>query len=390
MTAGRSGPSRRQLRRLKGLAIAPQRSGSDVAYFRNTTVNLLNLHYGIHSLALTGSGSFFVVFLLKSGVPAPAVLAAFAAILAGRFVIRPSVIVLARRTGLKPLVIAGTLASGVQYPLLAEVQGIGAALLALCVVSAVGDTLYWTTYHAYFAALGDAEHRGHQVGAREAVAAVVGIVGPLATGWALTTLGPRIAFDASAIVMVLAALPILWTPNVAVRSDVSGAFRAAIPGAVSGLFLGRLIDTGHGTRAAWVALAALVITTILRAVSYGNAPLAVIANACGALVVCLYVPAFGTAVYNQAKRSPCTLRFHVATEGGWDAGGAAGLLIAATATEFGLPLGGSILLSIAGLAAIAILLRRYYAESDRVDPGPVSSASAAPAARPIPAAIQPR
>jgi len=155
-----------------------------VAYFRNTTVNLLNLHYGIHSLALTGSGSFFVVFLLKSGVPAPAVLAAFAAILAGRFVIRPNVIVLARRTGLKPLVIAGTLASGVQYPLLAEVQGIGAALLALCVVSAVGDTLYWTTYHAYFAALGDAEHRGHQVGAREAVAAVVGIVGPLATGWA--------------------------------------------------------------------------------------------------------------------------------------------------------------------------------------------------------------
>lgn len=379
-----------------------------MAYFRNTTVNLLNLHYGIHSLALTGSGSFFVVFLLKSGVPAPAVLAAFAAILAGRFVIRPSVVVLARRTGLKPLVIAGTLASGVQYPLLAEVQGIGAALLALCVVSAVGDTLYWTTYHAYFAALGDAEHRGHQVGAREAVAAVVGIVGPLATGWALTTLGPRIAFDASAIVMVLAALPILWTPNVAVRSDVSGAFRAAIPGvllfaadglfaigyvvvwqialflslgesfaafggamalaalagAVSGLFLGRLIDTGHGTRAAWVALAALVITTILRAVSYGNAPLAVIANACGALVVCLYVPAFGTAVYNQAKRSPCTLRFHVAAEGGWDAGGATAALICAGLLAGGIPPGACILLSLVGALAAFVLLRGYFVQAE--------------------------
>ena len=80
----------------------------------------------------------------------------------------------------------------------------------------------------------------------------------------------------------------------------------------------------------------------------------------------------------------------MATEAGWDVGGAAGLLITATATEFGLPLGGSILLSLAGLAAIVILLRRHYAESDRLDPGPVRSASAALAARPIPAATQVR
>jgi hypothetical protein len=68
-----------------------------------------------------------------------------------------------------------------------------------------------------------------------------------------------------------------------------------------------------------------------------------------------------TAVYTLAKRSPCTLRFHVATEGGWDVGGAAGLLAAALATELGMPLGDSILLSLAGLAATTIMLRRYYA-----------------------------
>jgi MFS family permease len=180
-----------------------------MAYFRNRTVNLLNLHYGLHSLAISGAGAFFGVFLLKSGVPAPAVLAALAAILLGRFLIRPSVLVLAKRWGLRPLLIAGTIVSGLQYPLLAEVSGVGTALFVLCAVSAVGDTLYWTTYHAYFASLGDAEHRGHQVGAREAVAALVGIVGPLATGWALTMLGPRAAFDATAAVLVLAALPIV-------------------------------------------------------------------------------------------------------------------------------------------------------------------------------------
>jgi hypothetical protein len=54
-----------------------------MAYFHNNTVNLLNLHYAIHALALTGGGAFFVIFLLKSGVPAAVVLAAVAAILPG-------------------------------------------------------------------------------------------------------------------------------------------------------------------------------------------------------------------------------------------------------------------------------------------------------------------
>jgi len=105
-----------------------------MAYFRNNTVNLLNLHYGLHSFALSGSSAFFGVFLLKSGVPAPIVLASIAAILLGRFLIRPGVLVFARRFGLKPLLIVGTIATGLQYPLLADVQGVGAALFVLCAV----------------------------------------------------------------------------------------------------------------------------------------------------------------------------------------------------------------------------------------------------------------
>ena len=375
-----------------------------MAYFRNNTVNLLNLHYGLHSFALSGSGVFFGVFLLKADVPAPVVLASLALILLGRFLIRPTVLVLARRFGLRPLLIVGTIASGLQYPLLADVQGIGASLVVLCAVSAVGDTLYWTTYHAYFAALGDPEHRGHQVGAREAAAAIVGIVGPLATGWALTVLGPRIAFGAAAIVMMLAALPIVWTPNVKVPPRVSGTLASAMPGvllfaadaffaagyvfvwqialflslgesfsafggamalaafagAVGGLLLGRLIDAGHGTRAAWVALIALGGTSVFRAVSVGSAPLAVLANASGALVACLYVPVLGTAIYNQAKRTPCTLRFHIAAEAGWDLGGASALLIAAGLLSAGVPIGTCIMLSLLGAMAAFHLLRTYF------------------------------
>jgi MFS transporter, DHA1 family, inner membrane transport protein len=379
-----------------------------VAFFRNDTVNLLNLHYGIHALALSGGGAFFAAFLLRADVPAPAVLAALALILAGRFTIRPLLLAPARRFGLRPLVIAGTVMTGLQYPVLAEVHGVGLELLAWCAISSVGDTVYWTCYHAYFASLGDVAHRGHQIGAREAIAAIVGIVAPLITGWTLTTFGPRVAFDATAVVLLLAALPLFGTRNVAVADEAPGIVRAAIlgilmfaadgwtatgfyfvwqialflalgesytayggamalaalAGAVIGLVLGRFIDAGHGRRAVWLAVGSLAAVIVLRTASSTDPVLAVIANAAGALVVVLYVPTVMTAVYNQAKGSPCALRFHIATEGGWDAGGAAGCLAVAALLWAGAPIWLGILLSLVGTAALFVLLRRYYGGID--------------------------
>ena len=165
-----------------------------MAFFRNRIVNLLNLHYGIYSISLTGGTAFFAIYLLKSGMSAAGVFVLLALLLLGRFVIRPLVIGLAARWGLRTMVVAGTLLSALQYPLLAEVHGVGIALACLTVTAAVGDTVYWTTYHAYFAALGDDDMRGQQVGVREAISAVVGIASPLLTGWMLVTYGPRVAF----------------------------------------------------------------------------------------------------------------------------------------------------------------------------------------------------
>ena len=111
------------------------------------------------------------------------------------------------------------------------------------------------------------------------------------------------------------------------------------------------------------------LIVVLRAAATENAVLAVLANALGALGGCLYIPTLMTAVYTMAKRSPCTLRFHVATEGGWDLGGASGLLAAALASRFGLPLSSSILASLAGVAAISLILRRYYAAGPVLNSG---------------------
>jgi hypothetical protein len=378
-----------------------------MAFFSNKTVNLLNLHYGVHSIALSGGGAFFAVYLFKAGVPVPGVLLSLAVILLGRFVMRPTVIGLAARWGLRPIVIAGTLLSAIQYPVLAEVHGVSLALVGLIVMSAVGDTVYWSSYHAYFAALGDDEHRGQQIGVREAIAAVVGIAGPLLAGWMLVSFGPRAAFRATAFFVAVAALPILWTPDVRVPRHARGAFKAALPGmglfmadgwvaagyvfvwqialfvslgesfvayagalaaaalcgAVGGLFLGRHIDAGHGMKAVSYAFSTFALIVVLRAIAVGDATLAVVANALGALGACLYIPTLMTAVYTQAKRSPCALRFHVVTEGGWDLGGAGGLLAAALFSHLGAPLWTGILLSLAGVAAIVIMLRGYYAKS---------------------------
>src|SRR4051812_44885503 len=124
-----------------------------MAFFHNNAVNLLNLHYAINALAMSGGGAFFMAYLIKAGIAVPEALAALTLILAGRFILRPLVLPVATRTGLRALVIAGTVIGALQYPLLAEVQGVDVTLIELCLLAAAGDAVYWSTYHAYFASL---------------------------------------------------------------------------------------------------------------------------------------------------------------------------------------------------------------------------------------------
>jgi DHA1 family inner membrane transport protein len=283
--------------------------------------------------AETGGAAFFAIYLLKSGVPVPGVFVSLALILLGRFVIRPVVIGFAIRWDLRAMVIAGTVLSALHYPLLAEVHGVGVALVGLIAMSALGGTVYWTTYHAYFAALGEDNLRGQQIGVREAGAALVGIASPLLTGWMLVVFGPRVAFGATSLTAALAALPLLWTPKVKVGRQVPGAFRAAVPGmllfaadgwvaagyvfvsqiapflslgesllayggalafaalagAIGSLTLGRHIDAGRGKQAVWYAFGAFSLIVVLRAVATGRPAVAVLVNALGAFGECLYI-----------------------------------------------------------------------------------------------------
>ncbi|MFZ5669701.1 MAG: MFS transporter [Pseudomonadota bacterium] len=373
-------------------------------------VHRVHIHYAIQAFAAAAGGVFVVAYLLKAGVPVPIALLFQAGIVALRFLIRPLTLPLAKRFGIKPLLMAGTIITGVDYPLLALVDGPGPMLWALCAFSSIGYLLYWLCYHAYFAALGGADDRGGQIGVREAIVALVGVVAPLLGGWGLTSIGPTQSFWLVGAIQACAVLPLIGLPNVAVKGRIDGpagatrmglglmvadglfaaayhyvwlialfvaldqnylaygaAFAlAALVGAASGVALGRHVDTGHGRRAVWIAYGAAAVVVAMRAASLDLPWLAVAANAAGAFLVAVITPVLMTPVYNMAKASPCVMRFHIATEGAWDIGCFLGCTTAAALAWAGLPLGVPILMGLAAAAALIALLRRYYG---RLAPG---------------------
>jgi MFS transporter, DHA1 family, inner membrane transport protein len=377
---------------------------SIMAFFSNGAVNRVNVHYSIRAFAQAGGGVFFFVYLLQAGVSVPQALLAQAGIVAARFVIRPFVLPLAKRWGLKPMVIAGIFLTALVFPILAQVHGAGWALVAVCVMAAAGDAFYWTSYHAYFSVLGDAEHRGHQVSAREAIAAIIGIVAPLIGAAALIALGPGPMFAAVGIIQACAALPLIGAPAVAIKEGASGTFAAARPGmilqaasgwsagwtyflwtivlsvtlgnsttafggavalaalvgAVASLVLGRHIDTGRGARATMIAFGIASAVVVLRAFSEGSPVVAVTANALGAVAVLMQTPPMGAMIYNLTKAAPCPLRFQMATEASWDTGVFLACLLGAALVAGQAPLALPILLSLPAQAVMAAVLVRYF------------------------------
>jgi len=375
-----------------------------MAFLRNDAINRVNLHSGIQALAHGAGAIFFLVFLLRAGVSIPAALCAQAAIVAVRFALRPLILPLAGRFGLKPPLVAGTLGLAVQYPVLAEVEGVGGSLALLVAVTSLGELLYHTSYNAYFAALGDVEHRGHQIGAREAMMTAASIAAPVLGTWALVTVGPRWMFAGVALVQAAAVVPLIEAPNVPVKGDAPGALRAArlaaviiaadgwfdacfvlvwqialfvslgesiaayggamalagLIGAACGLLLGRQIDAGFGRRAVVVAYSVGAAILLLRAECLDRPWLAVAANALGGLFWPLLAPTLGVVVYNLAKASPCPLRFSMATEGGWDAGCFCACLIAATLVAADVSLAVPILMALPAIVVKALLLWRHY------------------------------
>jgi MFS transporter, DHA1 family, inner membrane transport protein len=376
-------------------------------HFTNRDINLLAVHTTLHKFAWGGSGVFIGVYLYRGGIPLATIFLAFAAIYIVRFLLRPLVLVVAPAIGIRATLILGTLLHAAQYPALALVHGIGLDFVLFCGVTAIGWVFYWTCYHAVFSALGDAERRGSQVGARQVLGSVAAVLGPALGGIMLTAFGPWAAFGAAALVEASAVAPLFWISDPPIepvapegayaaskagmrlfatdgwilgasvmawtiimfqaldaRFDVLGGLLAvsAFAGAIGGAVLGRFIDLGHTRNALWINGG--VIAVILAAKSIcGNDPIVVAIVAVGAtLFGGLYTPSLMIALYNEAKASPCPLRFQFAAEGGWDLGALCSCLAAAGLLALGAPLQATIALAIPMIPVQAWLLDRSYGQ----------------------------
>jgi MFS family permease len=268
----------------------------------------------------------------------------------------------------------------------------------------VASTLYWPAYHAYFASIGDAEHRGHQVGAREAIATVIGIVAPLIGAWLILTAGPFWMFGAVATVEALSVLPLLAAPNVMPPREAPGAWRAAREGvalflldgwqraciyqvwqaalfvslgssigafggamafaalvqAILMAFFGRHIDRGCGRRTALLAFVVTAALSLVQAAAFGHLWLAAGANALGAIATALLIPVISTALYNLSQASPCALRYNIATEGAYDIGTGAVALTAAAISALGSSLSFMLLAALPATGGVFWMLWRYF------------------------------
>lgn len=382
-------------------------------------IQRLMLHSAVGTLALALSGVFSAVFLIRVGLSPAQVFVAFAAILTLRFAMRPLVLVVGPAIGLRRVLILGTVLGALSCPALALVHGFGPALVAYIVLTALGQALYWTCYHVFFAALGGSGCIGSQLGTTQALGAIAGLFGPSIGGVLLAALGPWAAFGAAFVISLVAILPILHVaePEVA-RLMPEGAYAAALngarlyfadgwiqvslttawslvlfqalggrydsfgatlslaglAGAAGGVVLGRLIDKGHARQAVWLNAAVLAAGILLRSYVPGHTAAVVTVAVATTMLSGLYVPSWMTPVYNEAKNAPCLLRFQVAAETGWDAGGVLAGALAAAICYFGWPVEAAILPALPMVAVQALLLDRSY-EAQYADGDAVAAAT---------------
>jgi hypothetical protein len=341
---------------------------------RLSPLRLLTLHYAIFQFSVALAGGFVGAYLLKIGFSLPVALLAYASLLAVRFGLRFLALGVIRRAGYRGAIVIGTPLGAAQFlPLMYADEPLG--LVAWLLAASLAESLYWPVYHSAVAVTSRGA-RGHELGIRTAVGAVVGVVGPLAGGILLERFGPAVDFGIASGLALLSALPLLALSRIpagpvpTARDSICGMDRAGVAafaadgwmasglslawpivlfvslgshyeafgianagaglvGAVTGLLCGRAIDRGERDRYLLLVSGALALGFALRACASWSPMAATVANASGAAVAGLYVPVLMSVIYDRAQHSGAAYRFHFAAEAGWDLGAAAGCLAAA-------------------------------------------------------------
>ncbi|MBB4613201.1 MFS transporter [Novosphingobium taihuense] len=369
-----------------------------------TTIQRIYAHAGLQSFVEASGGLFVVGFLIKQGLSPSLALTSFALVLLSRFALRAAVLPVAYAYGLRTVLLLGVGIRAVSFLMLPLVSGLGPMLVAYIVISGLGSVLYWTGYHAYVSSAGDNDAMGKQVSIQQATTATVGIVAPVAGGFLLSWAGTVAGFAVIAAIQLLAGLPLIGAANPEIpregRADPNivrngrriyfaeglqsgcsvvvwnlalfvtlgqsfesfgGAMALAGFGAAAGsLLIGRLIDRGRGTHSLALAYGFGAAVLMIKAMAWSSPLPALLATALGAMATPMLATAMLSPLYAMAQRSKCTLRFNMATEGGWDLGCSTAAIVAALILTGGFGYSLPILLGLLGVATIALGLTRWY------------------------------
>lgn len=372
-----------------------------------TTLRRIYAHNALQSFVEASGGLFVAGFLVGQGLSPALALVSTALVLLSRFALRPAVLPLAHAYGLRTVLLLGVAIRAASFLMLPLVAGVGPMLVAYILVSGLGSVFYWTGFHAYVSAAGDNAAMGRQVSIQQATTATVGIVAPVTGGFLLAGAGPMVAFAVIAALQILAGLPfvgaanpvidptaradraivrfgqrlyfaeglqsgcavVVWNLALFVTLDQSfesfgGALALAGIGAAAGsLVIGRLIDGGRGGHSLVLAYGLGAAVLVLKALAWDSLMPALVATALGALAAPMLATAMLSPLYAMAQQSRCTLRFNMATEGGWDLGCSAACLIAAAMLASGFGYSLPILLGLGAISAIAWGLTRWYRQA---------------------------
>lgn len=368
------------------------------------TLRRIYTHTALQSFVEASGGLFVVGFLVNQGLSPALALASFALVLLSRFALRAAVMPLARAHGLRTVLFLGVVIRAISFVMLPFVDGIGAMLVAYILVTGLGSVLYWTGYHAYVSAAGSESAMGRQVSIQQATTATVSIVAPVAGGFLLAGAGPLAGFAVIAALQLCAGLPFVGAPNPKIDPATSpdaaivrfgrrlyfaeglqtgcgvviwnlalfvtlkqsfesfgGAMALAGIGAAAGsLIIGRLIDGGRGTHSLALAYGLGAGVLVIKALAWNLPIAALVATALGALAAPMLATAMLSPLYAMAQRSRCTLRFNMATEGGWDLGCSTACLVAAGMLAMGHGYSLPILMGLLGTSTIALGLTHWY------------------------------
>ena len=373
--------------------------------FTNKNINLLTIHSGIWRFANNIFDVFSAIYLLGLGISFPVVALIMVGSLILRALMRPLSMMLSEKIGLRKALIFGVLVSSGLFLVLAKVHGQDFWLYFYMFYLSLHDITYWLPYHSYYAAAGDEEKRGEQVGPQLGVVTIFRTIAPLAGGLIITHFGFLPLYLSATVIMLFSAVPLFSagdvTPGIsmgwreALRSiDKRGMVMQIGDGltymhefvwtivlfylvgnyvtfgglvtfellstTILVLFLGYYIDKGKGRRIAVIGLLLTGIAMLARGLWVHTIPQVILVDLVIAFAATFYSSSFSVGFYNMAKESKNTLWFHFFGELGWDIGAMISLAISALLFSLGVPLRFIILFSLPGLLVVYYVLNNFY------------------------------